>query len=462
MIEAFVVTLREGVEAALVVCLILGYLRKTGRKDLEGPLFWGVGTAVILSVAGAIGVKLTGFNPEGRAEGIVLAASAVLVGWLVVWMWIHGKKLKQATERRLGEILERPSGGQRVGLFLFSFFMVFREGVETVLMLSAVNFTSDAILAFAGGLGGVILAVVLGVSFFKGSRRVDLGKFFFVTTLVLLIFAVQLVLASFHEFAEAGDLPVGAQYMKIAGPLIRNNVLFIIAVLALPFLLMIASAARRRSAAPAAANPAEDRKERAARRGQKIARISFACLAILLIGTLGWAYSREKGDLKIEPPVLLEPVGDEVRVPFPALADKKLHRYAVRIDDKLVRFLAMRIGESRYATAFDACLICKDMGYVQQGESLLCRNCVAEINVPTLGEGGGCNPIPLSVAVQGDSLAVTLADLRMRKELFQHLSFDAECPVCGMKFPLLEAGGVVNGVPHCSMKQCREELLRRK
>lgn len=458
MLEAFVVTLREGVEAALVICLILGYLRKTGRQDLERSLAWGVGLALLLSLAGAVGVKATGFDPEGRAEGIVLAVSAVLVAWLVVWMWVHGKKLKQLTEQRLGEILQRPSGGQKAGIFLFSFFVIFREGVETVLLLSAVNVTTDAILAFAGGVAGIILALAFGIAFYKGSLRVDLRKFFFVTTLVLLVFVAQLVVSSLHEFAEAGDLPSGAEYMRIAGPLIRNNLLFVLAILALPFLLMLGTSFR--SSAPA--NPAEERKERAAVRGQRLARGVFSVLAVLFIGTLGWAYSRERGELTMDPPVLLESQDGAVRVSRATLEDKKLHRYVVVIEGKLVRFLAMKLGEDRFATAFDACLICKDMGYVQQGDRLICRNCVADINVPTLGDGGGCNPVPLASTLFGDAVVVKLEDLRARKDLFLHLAFDTICPVCRMRFPLAEAGGAVDGVPHCAMKQCREELQRRK
>lgn len=449
MIEAFVITLREGVEAALVVCLILSYLRKTGRKDLEKPLFWGFGVAVALSLAGAVAIKATGFDPEGRVEGIVLAVSAALVLWLVIWMWLHGKKLKQITEAKLGSILEKPSGGQGFGIFLFSFLTVFREGVETVLMLSAVNFTTDAILAFAGGIAGVVLAVIFGVAFFKGSIKVNLRKFFAVTTIILLIFVVQLVISSLHEFSEAGDLPVSQDYMRIAGPIIRNNVFFVIAILILPFALLIGSSVQ---AAPAA-NPADERKERAMSRAGRLGRIGFASIAIVTIGLLGWTYAHEKKGLEMEPPTVVFAKDGAVTIATADLDDKKLHRYGVKIGDTLVRFLAIRIDD-KYVTTFDACEICKDLGYVQQGDRVVCLNCTADINGATLGEGGGCNPIPLPSGVKGAFVRIEIAELTKRKEMFQN-RFEAQCPKCKMKFGLQDAGAVVDGQPRCSMKECQ-------
>jgi FTR1 family protein len=103
MIESFVITLREGVEAALVICLALAYLRKIERPDLRRSLWLGAGLAALVSIAAAVAIHLSGFNPEGRAEGIILLVSCALVSWLVFWMWRHGKKLKQQTEEKLGK-----------------------------------------------------------------------------------------------------------------------------------------------------------------------------------------------------------------------------------------------------------------------------------------------------------------------------------------------------------------------
>src|SRR2546427_142904 len=93
--------------------------------------------------------------------------------------------------------------------------MVLREGAETVLMLASVDFTTDSVLAATGAIGGIVVAIAIGVAFMKGSLRVDLRKFFSVTTLILVLFAVQLFVSGLHEFAEAGWLPAGETYIQI-------------------------------------------------------------------------------------------------------------------------------------------------------------------------------------------------------------------------------------------------------
>src|SRR5579862_8514538 len=167
MIEAFVVTLREGVEAALVVGLALATLRKLGRPDLARSVWAGVLLAAALSIAAGIALKITDFNPDGAVEGTVLLVSSALVAWLVLWVHRHGKSMKQRTEAKLGSL----SGGPKFGIFLFAFLMVLREGAETVLMLAGVDFTTDSVLAASGAVAGIVVAIAIGVAFTKGSIR---------------------------------------------------------------------------------------------------------------------------------------------------------------------------------------------------------------------------------------------------------------------------------------------------
>src|SRR6185295_10420872 len=294
MIEAFVITLREGVEAALVVCLALAYLKKTGRPELGRTVWTGVVLAGLLSVGAAIAIKLTDFNTEGAVEGVVLLVSCAMVSWLVFWMWRHGKKLKQQTEARLGAL----SGGPKFGILLFAFLMVLREGVETILMLIPVDFTTDSVLAGAGAAAGLVIAIALGVAFMKGSLRVDLRKFFSVTTVILLLFAFQLLVAGLHEFAEAGLIPSGETYMRVVGPLMKHSTLFVIAVLVLPFVFML----RKAAAAAPTGNEAEDRKERAQSRTEKTAKIAFSVMAIGIIAAVGVSYAHETKGLVLSEP----------------------------------------------------------------------------------------------------------------------------------------------------------------
>src|SRR3990172_9335792 len=160
--ETFVITLREGMEAALVVGLILTYLNRTGRIVLRRWVYAGLGLAAAASLLGAVGFSLAGFDPENEVlEGTLLAVAAVLVFSLVVWMWRASRGLKRQVESRLealtaSDVQTRQQGW---GLLAFVFFMVFREGVEMILFLAALSLAETPdIVGLIGGLAGLGLA----------------------------------------------------------------------------------------------------------------------------------------------------------------------------------------------------------------------------------------------------------------------------------------------------------------
>ena len=247
--EAFVITLREGVEAALIIALVITYLNRTGRAELHRWVYAGLGLALLASVLGAFGLSHIGLDPESAVmEGILYAIAAVLVASLVIWMWRSSKGMKQQIEGRLDEITRDITAqtGQRYGLALliFVFVMIFREGIETVVFLAAFSLTNTAsIVSIIGGLAGLGLAILFGVLIIRGSLRINLRWFFTVTSIVLLILAVRLAAGSLHEFHEAGILAMphlleeGVEF--ITQDSISNVILF--AMVALPVLTMLPS-----------------------------------------------------------------------------------------------------------------------------------------------------------------------------------------------------------------------------
>ena len=247
--EAFVITLREGVEAALIIALVITYLNRTGRAELHRWVYAGLGLALLASVLGAFGLSRIGLDPESEVmEGILYAIAAVLVASLVIWMWRSSKGMKQQIEGRLDEITRDVTAqtGQRYGLALliFVFVMIFREGIETVVFLAAFSLTNTAsIVSIIGGLAGLGLAILFGVLIIRGSLRINLRWFFTVTSIVLLILAVRLAAGSLHEFHEAGILAMphlleeGVEF--ITQDSISNVILF--AMVALPVLTMLPS-----------------------------------------------------------------------------------------------------------------------------------------------------------------------------------------------------------------------------
>src|SRR5579859_5260085 len=260
MFQAFIITLREGVEAALIVGIIFAYLGKIGRTELKKTVFWALGAAVATSVAVAIVIARTAFNSD-IFEGWVMLVAAFFVVSMIWFMQKTARGMKGDIESKIASLTagssEKPVS--TFGLFSFVFLMVLREGVETVLILSAVSLNSTEILSFTGTSLGVIAAVVFGVMFVKGSVRINLQKFFRVTTVILFFVAAQLVISGLHELSENGVLPSSKTEMAIIGPIVRNDLFFFITIFALAALMVLFEVKRREpGAVPASA--AERRK----------------------------------------------------------------------------------------------------------------------------------------------------------------------------------------------------------
>src|SRR3972149_3910219 len=202
--EAFVITLREGMEAALVIGLILAYLNRTGRTGLRRWAYSGLGLAVVASILGATLFSLAGFDPENEVlEGTLLAIAALLVFSLVVWMWRTSRGIKQQVEDRLKSLTTSGTKRQGWAILAFVFFMVFREGVEMILFLVALSLTATPdLIGLLGGLSGLGLAALFGMLIVKGSLRINLRRFFGVTGFVLMVLVGRLGAGSLHEFLD--------------------------------------------------------------------------------------------------------------------------------------------------------------------------------------------------------------------------------------------------------------------
>src|SRR3990170_8283958 len=140
MTAALVITLREGIEAALVLGIILTYLRRTGHYSLNRYVYWGLGLAVAVSLVLGIVLQMVGFDPENEyLEGALMGIGGIFVASMVLWMWRTAKNMKRHMENRMDNIVAESmsSRGTAIGFLVFSFFMVAREGVETVLFLAA-------------------------------------------------------------------------------------------------------------------------------------------------------------------------------------------------------------------------------------------------------------------------------------------------------------------------------------
>jgi high-affinity iron transporter len=416
MLQALIVTLREGVEAALIVGITLVYLRKIGRSDLSKTVYAGLIAAFLGSIAGAVVLsRFPQFN-EDKFEGWVMLVAAFFVVSMVVFMMRAGRKMKGEIESKVGSLI---GAGSTWGLFTFVFLMVFREGVETVLILKGVSLDSTDLMSFIGTLLGVALAVVFGVMFVKGSVRINLQKFFRVTSVILFFIAFELVVSGVHELMESGVIESNKQEMALIGPIVSNQFFFPVTILALAALMVLLEYRRRKpEAVVAAASKAEERKlQWTARRERTWANLvcGTAFLFIIMI-TAEFIYAKSASELS--PASELTFVDGQVSIPKSAVADGDLHRYQANVNGTEVRFLLYRKPSGDVVAVYDACTICGAVGFYKNGNQIICKNCSAPINAQTLGETGGCNPIPLKSSVSGDTIVIAAGDLSREAALF--------------------------------------------
>jgi FTR1 family protein len=416
MLEALIITLREGVEAALIIAIVITYLRRVGRGELVGSAYLGLGAALVASLAGAVAFNSLQINEE-QFEGWTMLVASAFITSMVIWMWRTSKTLKGEIEAKVDHIASRRSGRFSPALFLFVFVMVVREGVETVLLLGAVQFNTESVANFAGALIGILLAVAFGVLFIKGAIRVNLRKFFSITSIILILVAVQLFISALHELSEAMVLPSSAREMAIIGPIVKNQVFFYVIVIALTIFLIMFRRPKPVIEVPDG-NPAEKRKALYQARRERLWTLSGAALGMVVIIGLSaqYIYSINAGELS--PPEIIFSQGEEVRIPVSRVEDGNLHRFAYRVDDQLVRFIIIKLKSGDMGVALDACAICGGAGYFQVGQDVICKNCTAAINPVSIGDSGGCNPIPVRAQTENSEIIVSAEDLEAGVSFF--------------------------------------------
>jgi high-affinity iron transporter len=413
MLEAFIITLREGVEAALIVGIALAYLGKIGRNDLRKSVYTALAAAFLGSIAVAIILSRTQWNRDIFEGWIMLAASFFVVS-MIIFMLRTGRKLKGEIEGKVGSLA---GGGSRFGLFLFVFLMVFREGVETVLILGAVSLNTTELLSFLGTLLGVAAAVLFGVMFVKGSVRINLQKFFRVTTVILFFVAAQLLVSGLHELSENGVLPSSKQEMALIGPIVRNDLFFFITIVALAA-LMVLFEVKRREPVVTEDSPAARRKAAWSARRERLwmASVYATSFVFIILVTAQFIYAKSVSALS--PATEVSFVNGEVRIPISQVSDGDLHRYSAKENGTEIRFWLYQKPDGRVATLLDACEICGPVGFYKTAHGVVCKNCSAPINPQSIGATGGCNPIPLKAQVTSDTVIIQQADLAAHTSLF--------------------------------------------
>ena len=411
MLSAFLIALREGVEAALVVGIILVYLSRTGRNHLARFAWYGVAAAAALSLAVAVALDRWRISEDGF-EGLMLLAAAVFVVTMIVWMNRVARHLKKEIEQKVETYAERAGKAAGWGIFLFVFLMVLREGAELALILRAVELSTEGLQTWIGTIAGIGAAVAVGVFFFKGTLRIPLQRFFAATSVILILVAFQLALTGLHELSEAQWLPSSKAEMAILGPIVRNELFFFVFIFGAAMLLVLREwqAASHAKIAKETLNDAERRLLQSQNRRQRrwMIAAATASLTVILVLTADFIYARANS----APPAAqaIDPVGDIVRVPVSQVQDGSMHLFTVSAGSQSMRFMVIK-KPNGWGVALDACRICGAEGYRQDGQNVICRHCASAIYIPSIGDQGGCNPIGVPAHVEGGDIVIDISAL---------------------------------------------------
>ncbi len=208
-VTALLIAFREGLEAALIIGILIGYLVWIGRQDRVPLAALGAVSAILLSAAIAFAMNLVGATLhapyEQLFEGTTMLLAVGILTWMIFWMRYQSRFIKRDLEAQLRTIL---SSGASFSLFALAFVAVLREGVETALFLSANAFVADGVSTLMGSLAGLALAAGAGIAIYVLAVRINLRLFFDATSILLVLFAAGLLAHVVHEYQEIGLLPM--------------------------------------------------------------------------------------------------------------------------------------------------------------------------------------------------------------------------------------------------------------
>jgi high-affinity iron transporter len=211
VLPTFVIGLREGIEASLIVGIVAAFLRQQGRPDALRRMWVGVTAAIVLCLAVGIGLEVLNENLPQRQqemlETVIAIVAVVMITYMIVFMRKHARHMRQELETRAGAAL---AAGSASALVLMAFLAVLREGFETaVFLVATLDASTSRGSAVLGALLGVLVACVIGYLIYRGGLRINLARFFTGTALVLVLVAAGLVAFAAHTAHEAGWLNVG-------------------------------------------------------------------------------------------------------------------------------------------------------------------------------------------------------------------------------------------------------------
>ncbi|NOU82192.1 DUF2318 domain-containing protein [Paenibacillus sp. LMG 31459] len=434
MLKATAITLSNGFEIALIISVLMVWLRHTGNSRFSKWIYSGTAASAVIGWAVLYLLKWSGPKKESFT-GWTMAVSFIMEIALLIWIIrerkLHARKNNEA-------LLLWSRGGVRTVFICLTTVCLTVLPVMRILQFpsnifiqtySVVN--TELILKFTGGLLGMVCSLMFGLSFVRSTRTLSARSSVAGSVLLLAAMMLNQLFTVAQILFARGVFPLTPVTMKILIPVINNMDKYLYVLLAASFIwtvTVLLSFIRRQEKLSETWNPAVQRKFKARVRNDKRWLAAIATLMVLVPALLSVEAVLANQTIELSPAEPVTPdASQHIVIPQASVNDRNLHRFGyTAADGTIVRFIIIRKSETMYGIGFDACKICGSSGYYQKGNKVICRKCDVIMNIPTIGFEGGCNPIPLAYHMDKGNLVIASSDLEKetatfhQEDLFQH------------------------------------------
>ncbi|WNS40685.1 Fe-S-containing protein [Paenibacillus sp. MMS20-IR301] len=427
MLKAIAIMLGNGFEAALLIAVMIIWLRHAGKLRLVKWVYAGAGAAAAAGWLVLYPLKVSGPKKESFT-GWMMALCFVLEILLVIWM---SRELRgpRSGGKRFKKLQWNSAAAETV-------FTVISAAALTILPLmrlllfpssifiqtySVVN--TELVLKFSGGGLGLLLCFIFGMSFLRSARVLPVRSSLAGSAVLLAALMLNQLFTVVQILFARGVFPLTPLAMKILIPVINNMDKYLYVLLGAALLwtvLILWHAMKNKQVMNGEWNPAVRRKFKAGLRSSRRWMAAAAALMVMIPVLLGVEAVLANQTVELSPAEPVTPNAEhQVVIPAAEVDDHNLHRFGyTAADGTLVRFIIIRKSETMYGVGFDACKICGSSGYYQKNGKIICRKCDVIMNIPTIGFEGGCNPIPLVYRMDKGNLIIASCDLEKETDTF--------------------------------------------
>ncbi|GAB6100208.1 Fe-S-containing protein [Halanaerocella petrolearia] len=426
MLETLVMTLKDGLELAILSGLLFGFIYKTKQKKLSLYGYGGLGLALLFSAL--LAYSIANLRIEKEIKTLLSFAGFILTIIMVGWTWIQGA-IYQGVSNKEGELSRYSSFLSEIIIFIFSLYLGIK--FETKLLLFPTRITVDSMLTtgfntelllkYSGGVLGIILAISFSFVLVKAHKKMTLIQSRKLITLVYIANLLRLSVLSVYGLMIKGVISATPQLISSLAPFYNNIGYFFHILLGIVAVYLLINAFRKKELTISKdLNLAQIRKVKAKLKNKQRWAKAGAIMVSFLILLLGVNYIYANQSVKLSPAVELEPSNGQFSIKKEDLADGKLHRYSYQTEDgTVIPFFLIKKAEGAYGVVYDACEICGAAGYYQREDKVICKRCDVVMNKMTIGFPGGCNPIPMEYAIDKDSIQIEVSELVKRKGMFK-------------------------------------------